>query len=92
MALIIQNEQVERIVAAMAEQAGITCEEAAAKAIWDHWNGSRPELNADASPDRPESLRDLVRRLSDKLSQEPVSDGRPLEEILYDENGLPRGW
>ena len=83
MALNIRNHETEKLASDLASLTGETKTEAVTKALRDRLEQIK----------RRRSKRHLADRL-DEIARHcaalPVLDGRSLEDMLYDEQGLPR--
>lgn len=86
MALSIKNRELEEVSRELARITGKPMTEALLE-------GARREL------ERQKGLRHLlpsdnflvgVREIQKRVAQLPILDSRPADEILYDENGLPK--
>ena len=85
MALSIKDEETDRLVRKLAQQAGVSFTAAIRLA-------GRNELDKRRSPARnPARIREAVRELQDEVRKLPILDPRTPDEIIgYDEHGLPR--
>lgn len=85
MALSIKDEETDRLVRKLAQQAGVSFTAAIRLAV-------RNELDKRRSPARnPARIREAVRELQDEVRKLPILDPRTPDEIIgYDEHGLPR--
>jgi antitoxin VapB len=84
MALNIKNQEVERLAHALAEATGETLTDAVGEALRERLaqvqRGRAPSVGL---------LRE-VRQIQQTIAQLPIRDARDPEQILYDDNGLPR--
>ena len=81
MGLNIKNEEVVSLVRRLARARHVDMTEAVRQAV-EH------ELAAQA--ERVNARLRRMRAIEDRVSAMPVRDARSLEEILYDEYGLPK--
>lgn len=81
MSLTITDPKVERAVAELAQQTGLSVEDAlydAVSAKLDQNGAVKKKIDWEK-----------VREIQDRVAALPVLDDRTPEEMLYDENGLP---
>lgn len=85
MALSIKDEETDRLVRKLAQQAGLSYTAAIRLAVSN-------ELDKRRAPARnPARIREAVRALQEEVRRLPMLDPRTPDEIIgYDEHGLPR--
>lgn len=85
MALSIKDEETDRLVRKLAQQAGLSYTAAIRLAVQN-------ELDKRRRPARnPGRIREAIRELQEEIRKLPVLDPRTPDEIIgYDEHGLPR--
>jgi antitoxin VapB len=84
MTLYIRSEEADRLARQLAERTGLTLTEAVTRAL-------RTEL--DRTPERPRTQDEklaFLRALQQRSAALPVLDPRSPEEMLYDQDGLPK--
>ena len=81
MSLNIKDKETDALVRELAQKTGRSITEAVRDAVTVKLNSLKPVHDATM-------VRDLL-AIGERLRQYPVVDDRPLEEMLYDENGLP---
>lgn len=85
MALSIKDEETDRLVRKLAQQAGLSYTAAIRLAV-------RNELDKRRNPARnPARILEAARELQEEVRRLPILDPRTPDEIIgYDEHGLPR--
>jgi antitoxin VapB len=101
MALTIDNPELEKLVQELAQETGLTAEQALESAVRVRLREKQgiprdpvvEEIREGAlkePPLNPEKVRALVEQIQKRVAQLPVLDSRSPDEILgYDEFGLP---
>lgn len=83
MALNIRNPETEKLAAALAALTGETKTEAVTKALKDRLDRMKRQR-------RRRRIVDDLNRIAEHCASLPVLDDRSPEEMLYDEQGLPK--
>jgi antitoxin VapB len=81
MSLNIKNTEVVGLIRRLARARNVDMTEAVRQAV-------ERELEDDSA--RKEARRRRLRAIEERVARMPELDGRSLEEILYDESGLPK--
>lgn len=84
MALSIKDPEAERLARALAQRTGETMTGAVVSALRERL--AREERKSDEDP---EIILAETRAIARHFNSLPVRDARSLEEMLYDEHGLP---
>lgn len=89
MALNIRDPKAHLLAQEVARRTGETLTRAVVTALEERLqrlNPARRQLSEEEKQARLEKIEELV----EEFNKLPVVDDRPMEEILYDEHGLPR--
>ena len=84
MSLYIRNEETDRLARELADRTGMNLTDAITQAL-------RAEL--DRTPPKPRTVEEklaFIRRIQEESARHPVLDPRGPDQILYDEDGLPK--
>ena len=86
MTLVINDPELDRLAQELADATGVSVEEAVRSAV-------EAKL-ADCGSRKPAKMREIdwekIRKIQDRVAAMPVLDSRPIDEMLYDEYGLPK--
>ena len=88
MAISIESEEVARLARRLADATGTSVDEAVAEAL--RVRLAAVDEEAAAAERRLTAMRAALVEIRKELATLPVLDPRPLEEMLYDEYGLPK--
>jgi len=83
MPLSIKNPETEKLARQLARRTGKSITDAVTEAL-------RDRLRVVEAQKRGLSLQERIQPILDRIDAMPDRDMRSLEEILYDEDGLPR--
>jgi antitoxin VapB len=87
MALSIKDESTDRLVRRYARLHGTSYTKAINRAVADALRREGQPVNDD---EEEEDFLTFVHRLQARVAKYPIIDPRDPDDILYDENGLPR--
>jgi antitoxin VapB len=87
MALSIKDESTDRLVRRYARLHGTSYTKAINRAVADALRREGQPVNDD---EEEEDFLTFVHRLQARVAKHPIIDPRDPDDILYDENGLPR--
>lgn len=85
MGISIKNAEVERKIRELAQRTGETVTEAVKRAV-----ETRLGLMATAAKQAETARQMEIDRIIKEMHSLPVYDDRPMDELLYDEDGLPK--
>lgn len=90
MALSIKDEQTDRLVRRYARLRGTSFTGAIRLAVSDALRREGEPVEEDERERRARAFRERVREIQERVAALPTLDPRHPDEILYDEDGLPR--
>lgn len=86
MALSIKDEQTDRMVRQYARLHGTSYTGAIKRAVGDALEREGQPLDRDR---KAEDFRAFVKQIQAEIAAAPTLDSRPIDELLYDKEGLP---
>ena len=92
MELHITNNEAAQLASQLARATGHSIEEEVLVALRERVERvqTRYEEKEQWTADQAEALREKIQKIRERSARLPIIDTRPLDDILYDENGLPK--
>jgi len=89
MTLVIDDPELDRLAQELADATGVSVAEAVRRAL-EAKHAECVKAEAKPKPKKKEINWAKIREIQDRVAALPILDYRPIDEMLYDEYGLPK--